>query len=83
MDARPTTLTKFEHAKAIGVRTEMLARGAPPMVVVTDKMARNGVVSPQLIAEAEYAHGVLPFDVVRRTTDNRHVVVKAWRGPEK
>ena len=67
MDARKDILTKYEYAKVIGVRTEMLARGAMPMVTLTDQMKRRGHYDMQLVAEAEYAQGVIPLVVIRKT----------------
>lgn len=60
----PVAMTKYEHAKVIGVRAEQIARGAPPFV--TDD---GGRFDPIAIAVRELNAGVLPFVVVRRLPD--------------
>lgn len=69
--SRSDTLTKYELAKVLGVRAEMLARGAPALVTMTDSMKRHGVYSVALIARAEYEQGVLPFVVSRSGADGK------------
>lgn len=73
-DEKPTRITKYEYCKVIGIRVEQLARSAPPLVMLTDRMMRNNIYDIKLIAEAEYAAGVLPFEIVRKTpVSNKHV----------
>jgi DNA-directed RNA polymerase subunit K/omega len=76
MEARSNTMTRYEYAKVIGVRTEMLARGAPPMVALTDDMKRRGIYDIQKIAEAECRLGVIPFNIVRHRPDGIQVTLK-------
>lgn len=64
-------ITRYEYTKVIGVRTEMLARGAPPLVPLSDDMKRRGIYDIQLIAEAEFEQGVLPFEIVRDAGTSR------------
>ena len=59
------SVTRFEETKIIGVRAEMLARGSPPLVTLTDDMKRHGMYDVKIVAEREYLSGVLPFDVKR------------------
>jgi DNA-directed RNA polymerase subunit K/omega len=61
-------------AKIVGVRTEMLARGAPALVPLTDDMKRHGFYDIRQIAEAELAQGALPFEVVRSTVQDQEGV---------
>lgn len=60
----PVAMTKYEHAKVIGVRAEQIARGAQPFV--SDE---GGRFDPIAIAVRELNAGVLPFVVVRRLPD--------------
>lgn len=64
-----TRLTKYEEAKVIGVRVEMLARGAKPLIPVEgDHLKRGDQFDIRLIAEEELRQGVLPFEVSRQTS---------------
>lgn len=65
------SITKFEEAKVIGVRAEMLARGSPPLVQLTDDMMRNGMYDVKMIAEKEFIRGFLPFDLKRNVGNNK------------
>lgn len=58
------TMTKYEHAKIIGVRAEQIARGA--QTFVNDD---GGKFDPIALATRELHAGVLPFLVVRRLPD--------------
>lgn len=60
----PVPMTKYEHAKVIGLRAEQIARGAQPFV--TDEGER---FDPIAIAVRELNAGVLPFIVVRKLPD--------------
>lgn len=60
----PVAMTKYEHAKVIGVRAEQIARGAQPFVIDD-----GGRFDPIAIAVRELNAGVLPFVVVRRLPD--------------
>jgi DNA-directed RNA polymerase subunit K/omega len=65
-------ISKYEYTKIIGIRTEMLARGSPPLIELSEEHKRRGIYDIQLIAEAEYERGVLPFDIIRqRGTSSR------------
>lgn len=63
------TLTKYETALVVGIRAEMLARGAQPMVDVEG--ARYGNVYE--IAEQELEAGRMPLIVVRTMPDGKTV----------
>jgi DNA-directed RNA polymerase subunit K/omega len=68
-------ITRYEVTKVIGVRAEMLARGHPPLVTLTDDMKRNGMYDPKIVAAKEYERGLLSFKLRRTHPDNRVVVV--------
>lgn len=57
-------MTKYEHAKIIGIRAEQIARGAQPFV--SDEEER---FDPIAIAVRELNAGVLPFIIVRKLPD--------------
>lgn len=65
------TMTKYEHAKIIGVRAEQIARGAQQYV--SDD---GGRFDPIGIASRELHAGVLPFTVVRKLPDSTE---EQWR----
>lgn len=67
-------MTKYEHAKIIGIRAEQIARGAQPFV--NDEIEVNGRFDPIAIANREMNAGVLPFIVVRKLPDGTH---EKWR----
>lgn len=58
------TMTKYEHAKVIGIRAEQISRGAQQFV--SDDGTR---FDPIAIATRELHAGVLPFLVVRKLPD--------------
>lgn len=58
-------MTKYEHAKIIGIRAEQLARGAQPFVTSDE----GEHFDPIAIAVRELNAGVLPFVVVRKLPD--------------
>lgn len=60
----PVPMTKYEHAKIIGLRAEQIARGA--QIFVSDEGER---FDPIAIALRELNAGVLPFIVVRKLPD--------------
>jgi DNA-directed RNA polymerase I, II, and III subunit RPABC2 len=64
-------LTKFERAKIIGVRAEMIANGAPAVVNVP-----QGVTSAYEIAKLEFKERRIPL-FIRRFLPNG--VVEDWR----
>ncbi|MEW5315078.1 MAG: hypothetical protein WDW38_006530 [Sanguina aurantia] len=68
-------MTKYEHAKIIGIRAEQLARGAQPFVNDEENDA-TGRFDPIAIALRELAAGVLPFIIVRKLPDGSH---EKWR----
>lgn len=57
-------ITKFEKAKLLGVRAEMIASGAPAMVNVP-----RGITSAYVIAQMEYKAKKIPL-LVRRYLPN-------------
>lgn len=61
----PVPMTKYEHAKIVGVRAEQIARGAQPFVTADD----GERFDPIAIATRELYAGVLPFIVVRKLPD--------------
>lgn len=65
-------MTKYEHAKVIGIRAEQIARGAQQFV--TDDP--GSVFDPIDIASRELQAGVLPFIVVRKLPDGTE---EKWR----
>lgn len=67
-------MTKYEHAKIIGMRAEQIARGAQPFV--SDEITAGGRFDPIAIANRELNAGVLPFIVVRNLPDGTH---EKWR----
>lgn len=67
-------MTKYEHAKIIGMRAEQIARGAQPFV--NDDVDLNGRFDPIAVATREMNAGVLPFVVVRKLPDGTH---EKWR----
>lgn len=71
-------LSKYEYAQVIGVRTEMLARGAPPLVHLHDGLKPRGHYDIRLVAEEELKMGVLPFDVVRQSVSRSTVTVPLY-----
>lgn len=58
-------LTKYERTKCLGMRAEMLAGGAEPLVVVP-----LYVTSVEEIARLELEQKKLPFILRRKNTDN-------------
>ena len=56
------TVTKYEHARLLGVRAAELAANAPPLVRVSSPDTRTIAE----IAEAEFAAGLLPHLLTRR-----------------
>lgn len=69
-------MTKYEHAKIIGIRAEQLARGAQPFVNEGADETYKERFDPIAIAHRELAAGVLPFIVVRKLPDGSH---EKWR----
>lgn len=67
-------MTKYEHAKIIGIRAEQIARGAQPFV--NDEIKPGDRFDPIDIASRELNAGVLPFVVVRNLPDGTH---EKWR----
>lgn len=61
------TMTKYEHAKVIGIRAEQLARGAQPFVI--DEEEDQHRFDPIALAQRELDAGVLPFVVIRNLPD--------------
>lgn len=70
----PVTMTKYEHAKVIGIRAEQLARGSQPFV--NDDEQDGQRFDPIAIAQRELDAGVLPFVVVRNLPDGSQ---EKWR----
>lgn len=64
-------MTKFEKAKILGMRTEQLARGATPMIVVPVGGGDDGgaYMSPSDIAYEELRVKATPYVVVRDLPD--------------
>ena len=56
-------ITKYEKTKCIGMRAEMLAAGAPPLIEVP-----KYVTSVETIARMEYYAKKLPFILRRKVT---------------
>lgn len=79
MTTTPPLLTRFEEAKIVGIRAEMIARGHQPLVALTDKMMRHGMYDPKIIAQEEFAQGLLPFELHRAHPDGSKQVVDAFR----
>lgn len=70
-------MTKYEHAKIIGIRAEQLARGAQPFVnEEADGAVPKERFDPIAIAHRELHAGVLPFIVIRKLPDGSH---EKWR----
>lgn len=69
-------MTKYEHAKIIGIRAEQLARGAQPFVNEEGDESLRERFDPIAIAHRELAAGVLPFIVIRKLPDGSH---EKWR----
>ncbi len=60
-------LTRFEIARAIGVRVLQLSRGAPPLIrVKKDATAAD-------IAKAEIEKGALPLTIIREFPNGKTV----------
>ena len=64
-------LTKFERAKILGVRAEMIASGAPSTISVP-----KGVTSAYEIAKLELEKKRIPLMIKRQLTDGS---VELWR----
>jgi DNA-directed RNA polymerase subunit K len=64
-------VTKYEIARVIGLRAEQLAKGAKPMVPVSE--STRDVVQ---IATEEYQKGVIPICIIRRLPDGRKMRIK-------
>ena len=75
-------LSKYEVAKVVGVRSEMLARGAAPLVPLTDDLKMRGCYHPALIAERELATGAIPFNIIRHSVTGRTVRLQRHREDE-
>jgi len=58
-------INRFEKAKILGVRSEMLANGAPALIVVPP-----GTTSTYEIAKLEYTKKKIPLIIKRRLPDN-------------
>lgn len=63
-------LTKYERVRVIGERTNLLARGAKPMILNVDNL------TPQEIAEEELKQKVIPFKIKRELPDNTYEIWK-------
>ena len=63
-------LTKYERVRVIGERTNLLARGAKPMILNVDNL------TPQEIAEEELKQKVIPFKIKRPLPDNTYEIWK-------
>ena len=63
-------LTKYERVRVIGERTNLLARGAKPMILNVDNL------TPQEIAEEELKQKVIPFEIKRELPDNTYEIWK-------
>lgn len=73
-------VTRFEDSKIVGVRAEMLARGHPPLVQLTEDMRRNDMYDVKLIAQEEYRRGLIPFVLKRSSSDGKVTASLAiWR----
>lgn len=62
-------INRFEKARLLSVRAEMLDAGATPLVQVT------GDFDPHAVAEAEYQLGVIPLFVIRKYPDGSHLKI--------
>tara|TARA_X000000950_G_C13865970_1_gene640743 strand:- start:446 stop:862 length:417 start_codon:yes stop_codon:yes gene_type:complete len=58
-------MTRFEKAKILGVRSEMLANGAPALISVP-----KGVTSTYEIANMEYKQKKIPLMIKRKLPNN-------------
>tara|TARA_B100001093_G_scaffold517152_1_gene597842 strand:- start:1413 stop:1838 length:426 start_codon:yes stop_codon:yes gene_type:complete len=58
-------MTRFEKAKIIGVRSEMLANGAPALISVPKE-----ITSTYKIAEMEYKEKKIPLIIKRKLPNN-------------
>ncbi len=82
MSSSDIPLSKYEAAKVVGVRSEMLARGAAPLVPLTDDLKMRGCYHPALIAERELATGAIPFNIIRHSVTGRTVRLQLHREDE-
>lgn len=76
-----TRLTKFEIAQVISTRMEQLARGAEPVVPVDDiiaraSLSRNSIDDIRLVATREFESGLIPFDLIRKTSASSQANVR-------
>ena len=58
-------ITKYEYARLMAARVTELSKNAQPRV---QARSSESILSPLHVAEAEFAAGVLPLKLVRRTT---------------
>lgn len=72
------SITRFEEAQLVGIRSEMLARGHPPLVTLTENMRRNDMYDVKLIAQEEHRQGLLPL-VLKRIDGKNSSRLEAWR----
>jgi DNA-directed RNA polymerase subunit K/omega len=57
-------ITKYEYARLMAARVTELSKNAQPRV---QAKTSESILSPLQVAEAEFAAGVLPLKLVRRT----------------
>lgn len=60
--------TKYEHARIIGARALQISMGAPFMVKLSEKDLESIRFNPIEIAKKEFAEGVIPITVKRKTS---------------
>lgn len=64
-------MSKYEHAKIIGLRMEQLAHNAPPTIDLKDIV---GPVDIRKIALLELERRTLPFKIVRTKPNGEKVI---------
>jgi len=81
--AARVAVSKYEYARLMSARVTALARNAPPC---TRDRPGDGVGGLLQLAEAEFAQGVLPLDIVRRLPSGQLCVCPAsllYRIPDR
>lgn len=66
---KPDKLSKYERARVIGSRALQLSMGAPYLVKLSKKDLEELKYNPLEIAKKEFAAGVIPIDVLRKSPE--------------
>ncbi len=69
------TITKFEVARIIALRTSQLKEGCQPFIDISKLKDSDGYVDEQIIAELELKEKLIPMSIVRTLPNNKKDII--------